>query len=177
MEITTHNPYLNRIRQHLNEGNLWRAKEILQSNIRSHAFNPQLYEAYGQVLLMMGDTIEAGKYLFLSGETQSTYKPAIDLYLYRHAKKDWKSQYGTFPHQAKLAQLMDYPVQVQDVLRGIGCSDRIEREIAQASYASPVVTWRRKAVVLIGLAVVVLILICALAGAGVIIRGLVTMFD
>ena len=54
----------------LTNNQLWRAKEILQGTIASSGYDPFLFEQYGLILFQMGDLMEAGKYLFLSGQTR-----------------------------------------------------------------------------------------------------------
>lgn len=88
-----------RVREALDRGQLWRAKEILQGRIGSGPYDPLLYEQYGAVLLEMRDLREAGKYLFLSGNRRPEYEPAITLYLDRH--RGGRSLLGTFPARAR----------------------------------------------------------------------------
>ncbi|GEM_PF-2206091 len=57
-------------------GKLWRAREILQGNIALHGYDQHLFERYGQVLLQLGDAMEAGKYLFLSGDRKHSLASA-----------------------------------------------------------------------------------------------------
>jgi tetratricopeptide (TPR) repeat protein len=46
----------------LEAGNIWRAKEILRSNIRWN-YDTKIYLAYGKILFDVKDYYEAGKYL------------------------------------------------------------------------------------------------------------------
>ncbi|MBL7224225.1 MAG: hypothetical protein ISS72_10250, partial [Candidatus Brocadiae bacterium] len=101
------------------EGKLWRAKEILQGNLRTRGYDLELYERFGQVLLEMGDTLEAGKYLFLSGVRCPEYDEAIELYLSRYARKAPRNLVGTFPRSARRANVADYPEAVRRVLRDL----------------------------------------------------------
>ena len=119
------------------EGRLWRAKEILQGNIRTLGYDTELFERYGQVLLAMGDVVEAGKYLFLSGEHKPDYHEPIALYLSRHTRKDPRNLLGTFPDVSRLPQLADYPDAVRQTLEGLGISDET---LANA----PHYTWERR---------------------------------
>ena len=48
-------------------GRAWRAKEILEGHIRNSPYSPALYERHGQILLSMQDTLNAGRFFFLSG--------------------------------------------------------------------------------------------------------------
>jgi len=47
----------------LDEGKVWRAKEILRSYIKD-IYDPDIYKAYGKILYDLQDYEEAGKYLF-----------------------------------------------------------------------------------------------------------------
>lgn len=68
------------------EGRLWRAKEVLQGRLAMPHFDIELMRRYGELLLLMGDTIEAGRYLFCSGARESQHAEAIRLFLSRHAR-------------------------------------------------------------------------------------------
>jgi hypothetical protein len=52
----------------IQKDNLWKAKEILQGNLKRLGYDKKLYEMNGQLLDRLGDRIEAGRYLFLSGK-------------------------------------------------------------------------------------------------------------
>jgi hypothetical protein len=106
-------------------GNLWRAKEILQGNISSSCgYDIEIYEKYGQVLLRMGDLLEAGKYLFLCGKRQADYEKPIELYLKRFSKVEPTVLFHTFPKASRLRKLNDYPDNVQQFLISRGCTDK-----------------------------------------------------
>lgn len=68
----------------IGNGRLWRAKEILQGRLSGADFDDALLERYGRVLLLMGDTLEAGRYLFASGVRKPEYAEAIGLFRSRH---------------------------------------------------------------------------------------------
>lgn len=68
----------------IGSGRLWRAKEILQGRLSGPDFDDALLERYGLVLLLMGDTLEAGRYLFASGVRKPEYAEAIGLFRSRH---------------------------------------------------------------------------------------------
>ncbi len=61
---------LDRADQAVREGRLWRAKEILQGGMRSAGYDVVFFERLGVLLLRMGDLLEAGKFLFLSGRRE-----------------------------------------------------------------------------------------------------------
>ncbi len=115
---------LARVDEAIANGSLWKAKEILHGNVDSaHGYRPLFYEKYGQVLLQMGDLIEAGKYLFLSGKRLPAYQEAIALYLKRHSKSNPFTIIRTFPKAARLQNLSDYPESVHQYLRSLGHTD------------------------------------------------------
>lgn len=107
------------VREALDRGELWRAKEILQGRIGGGPYDPQLYELYGAVLLEMRDLREAGKYLFLGGNWRLEYEPAIQLYLGRH--RGGRSLLGTFPARAREIPRDRFPeaVRAELVSRGV----------------------------------------------------------
>ena len=92
---------------------LWREKEIWQGRIGSAPYDPETYEKYGRALLLMGDKIEAGKYLFLSGRRTPEYEQAIEFYLRRHSRGSWQLLLSTFPKRAKNLRFEDFPKTVQ----------------------------------------------------------------
>ena len=129
----------------LSNGTLWRAKEILQGNIAcSPGYDAEIYERYGQVLLQMGDLLEAGKYLFLSGKKEPTYEEPIELYLRRFAKPGLHILYYTFPRNARLPQLKDYPDAVEERLRSLGYEDKWLKKYVHKPAEPPTVTSKVK---------------------------------
>jgi hypothetical protein len=95
---------------------LWRAKEILQGALSTFGYDTDLYEQYGQLLLLMGDDVEAGKYFFLSGVRKPEYREAIALFVNRHARKNPAQLYYQFPAAARLGKLDAYPPIVAEEL-------------------------------------------------------------
>ena len=77
---------LEKAEKEIAQGNLWRAKEILQGSIPNAGYNVELFEKLGIVLLKMGDLPEAGKFLFLSGIRKPEYGQAIGIFLRKHGK-------------------------------------------------------------------------------------------
>ncbi|MBC7798335.1 MAG: hypothetical protein H7Z37_15805 [Pyrinomonadaceae bacterium] len=109
----------------IDAGNLWRAKEILHKQIKHSNYDVQLFEKLGFVLLQMKDTVEAGKYLFLSGVRKPEYEDAINLFLRKYEGKP-HNLFHPFPRSAKLPRLSDYPETVASELRGLGFTDWLE---------------------------------------------------
>lgn len=110
----------------LAEGNLWRAKEILQGSIPNAGYNPELFEKLGIVLLKMGDLPEAGKFLFLSGERRPEYEEAINIFLRKVGKNIPHDLFRAFPHKAQLLALSEYPVSVAQKLRELGFPETLK---------------------------------------------------
>ena len=98
----------------------WKAKERLQGKLSQNAYDPDLFESYGYVLLAMRDTMEAGKYLFLSGVREPDYLAAIEAYLSRYSNRDIRHIYHTFPKAAQAAPFAAYPKTVIDELAARG---------------------------------------------------------
>ena len=118
------------LNQHIIDGTLWRAKEILQSYLATSTYDVALYEEYGQVLLAMGDTMEAGKYLFLSGVREAAYTEAISLYFKRHGHKDIHNILGTFPKSARQAKFNAYPkIVIQELERAGKLPEQVKARI------------------------------------------------
>ena len=108
----------------------WRAKERLQGRLSQNIYDPELFESYGFVLLAMNDTVEAGKYLFLSGARDQSYLPAIDAYLSRYSGKGMQHISHTFPKAAQSASFSSYPKSVIDELQARGFSAKdVKKEL------------------------------------------------
>lgn len=101
-------------------GRFWRAKELLRTAVGHSAFDPELYEQYGTVLLTMGDTLEAGRWLFLSGRRDAEYEPAVTLFLERHGRRGGARLYESLPAAARLGGPDQYPPPLCDELRALG---------------------------------------------------------
>ena len=57
-----------RVDEAIEQGETWRAKEILRGNIGSGSYDSLLYERYGLLLMELGELVEAGKYLVLQDD-------------------------------------------------------------------------------------------------------------
>jgi len=113
------------------QGNLWRAKEILQGTLSNVDYSCELFEKYGVVLLMMGDLPEAGKYLFLSGIRKQEYLQAISVFLRKH-QSNQHAFINTLPRKAKLATLTEYPDTVTRELRELGFPEVLRNKEGQS---------------------------------------------
>ncbi len=104
-----------RVDEAISQGEVWRAKEILRGNVRLRGYDFDLYERYGRLLLDIGETSEAGKYLFLSGRRSPKYEKAISVYLERHVPNP-EHMYFSFPRAARLNDIDEYPEEVRRTL-------------------------------------------------------------
>ena len=101
-------------------GQVWRAKELLRGNIGSGSYDSPLYERYGRLLLDLGELVEAGKYLFLSGRRCPEFDEAIKVYLSRHPEDRPEVLYYSFPAAARFRKIARYPLAVRRVLEERG---------------------------------------------------------
>ena len=111
-----------RVDEAVERGEAWRAKEILRGNIASGSYDSDLYERYGLLLIELGELVEAGKYLFLSGRRSPEYARAIDVYLSRHPADRPDVLYYSFPSAARFSEydLSRYPLEVRRTLQERG---------------------------------------------------------
>ncbi len=113
------NSGLQRARSECAAGRPWRAKEILQGHIAASPYSPLLYGEYGALLLELGDALEAGKYLLLSGSESPDHRTAIDLFLARYGS-DPSQLHGRFPSAAKGLSIEAYPDSVRRIFASSG---------------------------------------------------------
>jgi hypothetical protein len=118
---------IERARHELDANRPWKAKEILRGNITNHGYDRQLFEEYGRLLQQLGEELEAGKYLFLSGVHKPEYERAIDLFVSRFSRKKPIAVYHEFPSIARLGRCDDYPVAVADRLKQLGLPEKLPK--------------------------------------------------
>gem|GEM_PF-2404469 len=111
------NRTIDKARREIENGNLWRAKEILQGAIGSESYDVQLFEMLGTVFLRMGDLPEAGRFLFLSGVRRPEYVESIEIFLSRYRQKAPHDFIHLLPRSARLRTLSDYPDDVAQAFR------------------------------------------------------------
>jgi len=124
---------IERAQEQIQQGKLWRAKDILSGSLSNYPFTPEFYRAYGELLFRMGDLREAGRFLFLSGARESNYSNVIAIFLSQFENSNKNNLYSAFPARARLAKLSDYPAAVADELKKRGF-----QEIIRHSAAPPV---------------------------------------
>lgn len=111
---------IDRVQAEIAADRLWRAKEILRGNIASGRIEPEVLEQYGQLLERMGESVEAGKYLFLSGIRTPRYARAIELFRQRNAKRRGADLLGQLPSAVRCRPFELLPPTVQRELREWG---------------------------------------------------------
>lgn len=90
-------------------GRLPEARGTLESALPWAGYDPDLFEQYGRVLLTVGEVIEAGRWLFVSGRREPEYEHAIGAYLGKRGRRGGRRLYNSFPPQAKLGPPNKYP--------------------------------------------------------------------
>ena len=95
----------------------------MQGAMRGAAYDVQLFELLGTVLLRMGDLAEAGKFLFLSGVRRPEYLEAIQIFLSRHGRKKPHDFLYTLPRSARLKNTSNYPHEVAQAFKEMGCPE------------------------------------------------------
>ena len=111
---------IDRVQAEIAADRLWRAKEILRGNIASGRVEPEVLEQYGQLLERMGESVEAGKYLFLSGIRTPRYARAIELFRQRNAKRRGGDLLAQLPSAIRCRPFELLPPTVQRELREWG---------------------------------------------------------
>lgn len=157
----------------IRENEHWRAKERLQGRLSQNIYDPELFESYGFVLMAMNDTVEAGKYLFLSGVRDQSYLPAIDAYLSRYSGKGMQHIAHTFPKAAQSAPFSSYPKIVIDELQARGFSAKdVKKELRSEpeSRSSGSLGFFESAIMVVVFALIIGFLISA-------VRGLVWLYS
>jgi hypothetical protein len=149
------NSGLQRARSECAAGRPWRAKEILQGHIAASPYSPLLYGEYGALLLKLGDALEAGKYLLLSGSNSPDHRMAISLFLERYGA-DPSQLHGQFPSAAKGLSIEAYPDSLRQIFASSG--------FTPPSRLSPPVSAKTAVSNLIAFGVGVLLLSCVVVG-------------
>jgi hypothetical protein len=104
---------LERVDAEIAAGRPWRAKELMRGSIPAHTTDVELLERYGLLLDSLGDRVEAGKYLFLSGRRGPRHDEAIALFLHRHGRGDVNDLLAQLPARARRAGVDAFPPAVR----------------------------------------------------------------
>jgi hypothetical protein len=111
---------LAKVEAEISAGRPWRAREILEGSIRSHATDVRVLERYGRLLDRLGDRVQAGKYLFLSGVRGPDVDEAIALFISRHGKGHLNNLTAQFPGEVRRVGLGAFPAVVKEELKQLG---------------------------------------------------------
>ena len=133
-------PLLERIDAEVAAGRAWKAKEILSGQVGSAWPGEIVSERYGVLLADLGDRVNAGKFLFLSGVRKPEYDDHIALFLSRHGRSGPENLLAQFPKSFRRLQFLDLPTQLQSELRALGVrKDAFGKRIRESS--SPPSRW------------------------------------
>ena len=152
-------------------GRPWRAKEILGGAVRSFSLDVRLLEAYGRLLDRLGDRVEAGKYVFLSGVRGPDVDEAIQLFISRHGKGHLNNLVARFPRLVRSLGVSQLPPVVEADLKALGLPESFPRDQPIQQVVEPP-GWRQS-LSMLGCAVVsIVLLVASIVGLVVIVRWL-----
>lgn len=145
------------------EGRLWRAKEILSSSVSTYGFSREIFVAYANLLLRMGDDFDAGRYYLLSvDEPDESQKRVMSLFMQRYRNDGWQQLHSRFPHAARIENRDSYPTFLSAHLRSLNAPEILTKKQEIARSVSGLNTW----LLTFGcLAAALSIAICTLVGA------------
>jgi uncharacterized protein DUF6584 len=163
-------PLLTRIDNEVAAGRLWRAKEIVRGRIGNTWPDSAVIERFGQMLLRMGDDVEAGKYLWLSGVRRGEYEPAIALFLRRHARHGRENLLAQIPKSFRRIPFNELPLGIRNELTecGVRTSDFGPKRTSPKQSAAPT-RWRDAVFTTLAIA----FFACVIVGFGVGFRTIV----
>ncbi len=119
---------ISRAKEEIERGRLWRAKEILASSIANYGYSQELLLVLAEVLLKMGDDLDAGKYFLLSVDSPSDSEmAAISTFLTRYNNHSYRSLLKRFPSAVRLEHRDDYPEYLRSYLADIGAPQTFEQ--------------------------------------------------
>ena len=162
-------PLLTRIDTEVAAGRAWRAKEIVGSSLSQAWLHPEVVERYGQLLLTLGDEMEAGKYLWLSGVRTAAYEPAIALFLHRHRRHGRAALLGQLPRSFRRLAFNQLPTELRRELSSLGIRESDFGGARMRFAATARSRWMGRIAAIIALG----FLVCLIVGAGVGFRAIV----
>jgi hypothetical protein len=163
---------LKRAEEEIHAARLWRAKEILSGYIACCGYSQEAFAAYGRLLIRMGDTKEAGKFLFLSGLADKEEEKVVQLYLGTVQGKPFDWIYSQFPIAGRKAMLADYPERLRRELKSLGFPDDFKK-YHPASLEPKTNKWKTWFATLVGFSVLIVFIAGFLHGCEIIGRWLV----
>jgi len=111
---------ISRAEKEIENGRLWRAKEILASSIATYGYSRELLLVLAEVLLKMGDDLEAGKYFLLTVDKPSDREmDAISIFLARYGG-DYRILMARFPPAVRIGRRDEYPEYLRKYLTELG---------------------------------------------------------
>ncbi len=149
-------------------GRHWRAKEILASSLQTYGYSREIFYAYANILLALGDDLEAGRFYLLSvDEPDAAQSRVMELFLTRYRNGGWQLLRSRFPRSARLKKLADYPSVLRSQLERLGAPETMLPEQAIAHHAGKSSSWVIPAGCIIAMAALAT---CAVIGAYTIAR-------
>ena len=156
---------LERMDAEIAAGRPWRAKEIVRGHIAARWPGPEVSERFGQLLEQLGDRVEAGKFLFLSGARNDEYRAAIETFVARYRKSGTENFLAQLPRTFRRQRFADIPPQVQSDLRSLGIRETSfgmpERHTVAPGTSS---WWRGTAISVMGISILICLIVGMLVG-------------
>lgn len=165
-------------REAFERGELWRTKEILLGRLGSMPFSSEAFEQVGLVLLLMGDDLEAGRYLFASGLRRTEYASSIDLFLARHGRKSAYELVAALPQKVKWRPFAELPAEVAEALTRLGFPTRETQAPIAKAVIKPLKSRAKDKLKNYGCAVLAIFgLICMLLGFSAVVAAVASLFQ
>lgn len=154
---------LERSKEEIGAGRLWRAKEILASSLATYGYSREIYLAYADVLYALGDKLDSGKYYLLSVEEPSeSQQQSIQLFLDRFENDDWRQLISRFPNAVKSVELQFLPKNLATHLLALGAPATMD---AHHTNSPKVSVWTQYFLPIGCLSAVAVVGICTIVGA------------
>jgi len=92
----------------------WRAKEIIVSSLKNYDYHEDLFAFYGEILLSMNDSLQAGRYLFFSKENFTKEEQiAVDVFIERHSPNGYQGLIMNMPGKQYSYHLLPSHIQAR----------------------------------------------------------------
>lgn len=149
-------------------GRQWRAKEILASSLQTYGYSREIYYAYANLLLGLGDDLEAGRFYLLSVDEPDTDQSRVmELFLTRYRNDDWQLLRSRFPKSARVLNLGDYPSVLRRRLQSLGAPELLIPQQIISGQTSKSFSW---AIPVGCIAAIIALVTCTVIGAYTIVR-------
>ena len=164
---------IQRAQAELSDGRLWRAKEILASSLSAYGYSREIYLAYANVLVQLGDQLEAGRFYLLSvDEPDDQQRPLVELFLKRHQKDDWMRLLLRFPKPARLSERSKYPDYLRNYLETLKAPSNNDQEQLKPNLAYERPNWLLP---MTCLSVTIIAIVCVVVGAHTLVGWIIDM--